>query len=45
MGIAYIVVAGLNFVASLVFFGCYHLGLVGKRRFGDLSQLSWNRKQ
>lgn len=45
LGIIYIVVAGLAFLVALGFLLCYHLGFIGRRKFGDLNHLSWNRKQ
>ena len=45
LGIIYLVVAGLAFIAALAFLFCYHLGFIGRRGFGDLNRLSWNRKQ
>ena len=38
-----IVLGGLAFLVALGFFAAYHLNFVGRRRFGDLSQLSWNK--
>lgn len=46
LGIVYLVVAGLALLTSLIFLFTYHLGcfgLVKRRKFGDISQLSWNR--
>jgi LEM3 (ligand-effect modulator 3) family / CDC50 family len=42
LGIVYMVLAGLSFLTCVGFFGAYYLGLVRRRKFGDLSQLSWN---
>ena len=44
LGIIYLVVGGLALIASLAFLAAYHGGLAGRRKFGDLSYLSWNRK-
>ena len=45
LGIVYLVVAGLALLTSVAFLFTYHLGcfgLVKRRKFGDISQLSWN---
>jgi hypothetical protein len=47
LGIVYLVVAGLALLTSLGFVLAYHLGCFGllkRRKFGDVSQLSWNKK-
>lgn len=47
LGIVYLVVAGLCFLTSIGFVLAYHLGCFGllkRRKFGDISQLSWNKK-
>ncbi|BDA48170.1 ALA-interacting subunit 5 [Coccomyxa sp. Obi] len=46
LGIVYLVVAGLALLTSVTFLFTYHLGcfgLIKRRKFGDVSQLSWNR--
>ena len=43
LGIAYIVCACLSFVAAIVFFIAYYLGVATKRKYGDINHLSWNR--
>lgn len=45
LGVVYLVVAGLAMVACLAFILCYHLGLIKRRKFGDLNDLSWQRRQ
>lgn len=45
LGILYIVLGGLAWLISFGFFLGYYSGLVRHRKFGDLSELSWNRKQ
>lgn len=45
LGIIYLVVAGLALIACLAFLLCYHAGLVRHRKFGDLSELSWQRRR
>ena len=45
LGIIYIIVAGLAMITSLVFLICYNFGIFGRRKFGDLSYLSWQRQQ
>ncbi|KAK9902257.1 hypothetical protein WJX75_009793 [Coccomyxa subellipsoidea] len=45
LGIVYLVVAGLALLTSVAFLCAYHLGcfgLIKRRKFGDISQLSWN---
>jgi len=44
LGVVYLVVAGLALIAALAFLICYHLGAIRRRNFGDLNELSWNRK-
>ena len=47
LGIAYLVVAGLSLLVCLAFLLCYYLGCFGllkRRKYGDVSQLSWNKK-
>jgi hypothetical protein len=44
LGVVYLVVAGLAFISALGFLICYHLGAIRRRKFGDLNELSWNRK-
>lgn len=41
LGACYIAVGGLCLLAALFFFVGYDLGVIGKRTYGDLSQLSW----
>ena len=46
LGVCYLVVAGIALLVSVGFLITYHLGcagLVKRRKFGDVSQLSWNR--
>ncbi len=46
LGVCYLVIAGLALLVSIAFLVTYHLGcfgLVKRRKFGDVSQLSWNR--
>ncbi len=46
LGVCYLVVAGIAVLVSVGFLITYHLGcfgLVKRRKFGDVSQLSWNR--
>ena len=46
LGVCYLVVAGLALIVSVTFLLTYHLGCFGmvkRRKFGDVSQLSWNR--
>jgi hypothetical protein len=47
LGIVYLVAAGCALLISVGFLCAYHLncfGLIKRRKFGDISQLSWNRK-
>lgn len=44
LGIVYIVVGGLSFSVALAFFLAYNAGLVRKRKYADLSELSWLKK-
>ena len=47
LGVAYLVVAGLSLLVCLAFLLCYYMGCFGllkRRKFGDVSQLSWNKK-
>lgn len=47
LGIVYLVAAVLSFLIALSFLCAYYLncfGLTKRRKFGDISQLSWNRK-
>jgi len=46
LGVCYLVIAGLALLVSIAFLVTYHLGcfgLVKRRKFGDVSQLSWNK--
>lgn len=45
LGILMIVLGALALAIALGFFAAYHLGIVKRRRFGDLSQLSWNKNK
>jgi hypothetical protein len=45
LGILMIVLGALALIIALSFFAAYHLGIVKRRRFGDLSQLSWNKNK
>ncbi|CAL5228440.1 g11575 [Coccomyxa viridis] len=45
LGVCYLVIAGLALIVSIAFLFTYHLGCFGmvkRRKFGDVSQLSWN---
>jgi len=47
LGIAYLVVGGLAFLTALSFLLAHYtgfFGLIRRRKFGDVSVLSWNRK-
>ena len=47
LGIMFLVAAVLSFLIAIGFLFAYHLncfGLTKRRKFGDISQLSWNRK-
>lgn len=44
LGAFYIVVAGLAWALGGALFAAYTLGLVSRRAYGDLSQLSWVRR-
>eukprot|EP00884_Botryococcus_braunii_P008318 jgi/Botrbrau1/17488/Bobra.0054s0071.2 len=46
LGAVYIVVAGLSFLFTCTFVLLHYGGICGfkRRKFGDVSQLSWNRK-
>ena len=45
LGIVYLVLGGLAWLIAFGFFFAYFTGLVRHRKFGDLSELSWNKKQ
>jgi hypothetical protein len=43
LGILLIVLGALALLIAFAFFIAYHVGFVKRRRYGDLSQLSWNK--
>ena len=45
LGILYLVVGGISLLISIAFFCVFYLGFVKRRKFADLSELSWNKKR
>ena len=45
LGILYIVVGGISLLISIAFFCIFYLGVIKRRKFADLSELSWNKKR
>ncbi|GAB4818473.1 hypothetical protein N2152v2_005519 [Parachlorella kessleri] len=44
LGALWITIGGLSLLVALAFFLAYNAGLVQKRQYGDLSELSWLKK-
>lgn len=44
LGVMFLIIGSLALATAFAFVLAYHAGLVRRRKFGDTSQLSWNRK-
>ena len=45
LGILYITVGAISLLISIAFFCIFYLGFIKRRKFADLSELSWNKKR